>query len=182
MQQHIQKCALLKECCGEVLQILDQPIVGLRPVHGKVEAVFVALGRVREIASVGAIRDHEELGEFVERSLAVEALFAVAVNLIERFADCHTALLQLDLHKWQSIDEDRHVIAVEMITCLLELLDDLQLVTCHIALVEQVDVLDTAFVEDEIVDVIVMNLAGLVDDPVARTIEIGGNETRPFGI
>ena len=65
---------------------------------------------------------------------------------------------------------------------LFELFDDLHFVAGNVALVEKVNVLDAAIVEYEIVDVIVMDLAGLVDDPVAWAVQIGDNETRPFRI
>ena len=63
---------------------------------------------------------------------------------------------------------------------LLELLDDLDLVAADIGLISQIDVLDTAIIEDEVKDVVVVNLAGLVSGTVAGPIQIGFNEARPF--
>jgi hypothetical protein len=79
--------------------------------------------------------------------LAVEALLAVAVHLVEGLADGHAALLQLHLHQRQAIDQDGHVVAVGVAARLLELLDHLHLVAGDVLLVQQIDVLDAPVVK-----------------------------------
>ena len=92
-QQHLEQRVFLKEGGREVLQVLDQAVVRLRPVHGEVVAVFVALRGVGKVTAVGAIGNHKQLQKLEERVRAVEALFAVAVHLVEGLANRHPALL-----------------------------------------------------------------------------------------
>ena len=151
-------------------------------MHREVEAVFVPLRGVGEIAGIRAVGDDEQLQVFEQRIPAVEALLAIAVDLVEGFTDRHPALFQLHLHQRQAIDENRHIIAVGMAACLLELADDLAGVSQHVLFIEQVDVLDMAIVKNEIVDVVIVDLAGLFHDVVARAIQVGFHEARPFGV
>ena len=66
MQQYINEGVLLQEGRGEVFQVFNQGVVGLRPVHGEVKAVFVALRGVGKISRISAVRDHEQLQIFVQ--------------------------------------------------------------------------------------------------------------------
>ena len=77
-----------------VLQVFEQGVIGLRPVHGEVEAVFVALGGVGKVAGIGAVGDHKQLQKFIQRVVSVKALFAVAMHLIKRFTNGYAALFQ----------------------------------------------------------------------------------------
>ena len=56
----------------------------------------------------------------------------------------------------------------------------MQPVAGDIGLVEKGDVLDAAIIEDEIVDVVIVDLAGLVDDTVAWIVQIGADKALPF--
>ena len=93
MQQHLQQRIFLKKGSREILQIPDQLIVCLGPVHGKVVAVLIALHGVGEVPAVGTIGDHKQLQVFEEGVFLVETLLGIAVYLIERFPDSHTPLL-----------------------------------------------------------------------------------------
>ena|GEM_PF-2223547 len=93
LQEHFQQRVFLEKGRGKVFQVFDQRVVRLRPVHGEVEAVFIPLRRIGKVATVRAIRDHEKLQKLVEGVFRIEALFAVAVHLIEGFTNRHPALL-----------------------------------------------------------------------------------------
>ena len=92
MQQHIEQRVLLQEGGRKVLQVFDQAVIRLRPVHGEVKTVFVALGGVGKVAAVGAVRNHKQLQILEQRVGAVKALFAVAVYLVKGFTYRHAAL------------------------------------------------------------------------------------------
>ena len=104
VQQHIQQRVLLEESGREVLQVFDQGVIRPCPIHGEVEAIFVALGGVGKVAAIGAVGDHKQLQILEQGLLAVEALLTVAVYLIEGFTNRHAALFQLHLHQRQAID------------------------------------------------------------------------------
>ena len=102
------------------------------------------------------------------------------MNLVERFPNGDATLFQFNLHQWQPVYQDGHIVAVRVRARLLELLDDLNFVAADIGLIDQIDVLDTAIIEDEVKDVVIMYFAGLVCGTVAGPIQIGLNEALPF--
>ena len=171
VQQHLEQGLLLEEGGREVLQVQNPAVVRLRPVHGEVEAVFVALRGVGKVARVGAVGNHKQLQILEQRVRAVEALFAVAVHLIKRLADGHAALLQFHLHQRQAVDQNGHVVAVGVRAGLFKLLDHLQLVASDGFFIEQVNVLDAPIVKHKVVDVVVVHLAGLLHHTVAGLVQ-----------
>ncbi len=74
MQQHIEQRIFLKESRGKVFQVFNQAVIGLRPVHGEVVAVFIALGGVGEITAIGAVGNYKQLQVLIQRMFAVKAL------------------------------------------------------------------------------------------------------------
>ena len=181
-QQHLEQRVFLKERGREILQVLDQAVVRLRPVHGEVVAVFVALRGVGKVTAVSAVGNHKQLQKLEQRIRAVEALFAVAVHLVEGLANGHTALLQFHLHQRQAVDQNRHVIAVGLRARLLKLLDDLHLVAGNVLFVQQIDVLDAPIVKHKVVDVVVVHLAGLFDNAIAGLVQPALYKALPFHI
>lgn len=117
--------------------------------------------------AIRAVRDHEDLEVLEERTVRFEALLAVTVDLVERLPNGAAALFQLDLHQRQPVHKDGHIVAVRVRSGLLELLDDLYLVAADVTLIDEIDVLNPAVIEDEIEDVVVMELAGFVRHAVA---------------
>ena len=51
------------------------------------------------------------------------------MDLIEGLTDGDPSALELNVHQWKAIDEDGHIIAVGVASCLLHLVDHLHLVT-----------------------------------------------------
>ena len=180
MQQNAQQYAFLQERGGKVFQILNRMIVRPRPIHREIEAVFVALGGVGEIARVRAVGNHENLQEFEQRIFAVEALFAVTVHLIECFTHRHTALFQFNLHQRQAVYQHGNVIAVCMRAHLLKLVDNLHMVAGKVFLVQQIDVFQTAVIKSEIVNMVIVDFAGFVGNVFRRPVQIFRQKPRPF--
>ena len=101
---------------------------------------------------------------------AVKALFAVTMHLIEGFTNRHTAFLQLHVDQGQTIDQNRHIVAVGVAARLLKLLDYLHLVAGNVLFIQQVDVLNMAIVKHKIMNIVIMDFAGFIDDAVAGPI------------
>ena len=120
--------------------------------------------------------------EFEKRVFAVEALFAIAVYLVEGVPNRHATLLEFHLNQWQAVDQDRDIVAVGMATRLLKLLDHLHLVASKVPLIEQVDVLNPTVIEYEVVDVVVVNLPSLINGTFACFVEKGFHEAQPLSI
>ena len=111
---------------------------------------------------------------------AVEAFLAIAVYLIEGFTNGHATFLQLDLYHGQAIDQNCNVIAVGMGAVLFKLLDHLQFVARHVLLIDQIDVLDAPVVKNEVINVVIVDLAGLIDNAVAGPVQICVIKSLPF--
>ena len=114
--------------------------------------------------------------------LTVEAFLAVPMHLVEGLTNRHAALFQLHLHQRQTIDQNRHVIAVGVTASLLKLFDHLHLVAGDVFLVQQVNVLDAPIVKNKVVNVIVVNLAGFLDDAVAGFVQKRFHKAKPLAI
>ena len=181
-QQHAEQGIFLEKSGGKVLQVFDQTVVGLCPVHGEVKAVFVAPGGIGEVAGIRAVGDDKDLQIFEQGMLAVEALLAVTMHLIEGLADGHAAFFKLYLHQGQAVDQDGHVITVGVRPGLFKLVDDLYRVAGNVLFVKEANILDVAVVKNKVIDVIVMNLAGFVHKTVAGLVQPGFHKAFPLAI
>ena len=104
------------------------------------------------------------------------------MHLIEGLTNGDAAPFQFHLHQRQTVHQNRHVVAVGMRASLLKLLDDLQLVAGDVLFVQQVDILDMPVVEDKVVNIVVVNLAGFLDDALdvldEATLRVSGDAAR----
>ena len=114
--------------------------------------------------------------------LTVKALFAVTVDLIKGFTDRYTTFFKLNLYQWQPVHQDRHIIAVGMAAGLFKLLDYLHLVADNVLFIQQVYVFNSAIIKNEVMDIVIVDFAGFIDDAVAGLIEEGLNKSLPFTI
>ncbi|CAH0183788.1 hypothetical protein SRABI106_01161 [Rahnella aquatilis] len=167
---------------GKVFEVFYQRIVGLRPVHGEVEAVFIPLGGIGKVAGVGAVGNDKQLQVFEQGCVAVKALFAVAVYLIKGFANGHAAFFKFNLDQRQAIDQYRDVIAVSVRAGLLELLGDLHLVAHQILFINQVNVFQLAVIKSEVTNVVDMDFTGLVEAAVTRAVQVLLTEASPLPV
>ena len=154
----------MKEGGRKVLQIFNQFVSRVGPVHRKVETVFVAPYGIGKVARVRSVGDDKELQEFIQRLLTVEALLAVAVHLVEGFADGLSSLFQLHLHHGQPVDQDGHIVAVGLCAGLFKLVNHLHLVAGYILFIHQANVLDMPVIEHEVMDVIDLHLMYAIND------------------
>ena len=104
------------------------------------------------------------------------------MHLVERLAHSHPTLLEFHLYHRQSVHQDRHVIPILARALLFKLVDHLQFVARRVALVHEVNVLQSAVVEGEIVHRMILHLARLVGDGVARTVQVLAAQSFPLRI
>ena len=171
---------VLQEGGSKVLQVLDQFVVRLGPVHGEVEAVLVALGSVGEIAGIGTVGDHKNLQILVQRAIAVKAFFAVAMDLVESLTNGHATLFKLQLHQWQAVYQDGCIVAVGVAAGLFKLADHLHPVVGQILFVQQINVLNAPVIKHEVVYMVIVDFAGFFDNAVARLVQILDHKASPF--
>ena len=63
---------------------------------------------------------------------------------------------------------------------LFKLLNHLHFIAGNMVLVQQIDVLNMAIVKHKIMNIVIMNLAGLIDDTVAGFIQISFDKSAPL--
>ena len=128
MQKHLEERVALEEGRRKVLQVADWLVVCQRPVDRKVKAILIPRQRIGKVPCVGPVGDDKDLQILVERVLAVEALLTIPMHLIKCLTYRHATSLQLYLHHRQTVDQDRHVVAVCLTARLLKLIDHLHLI------------------------------------------------------
>jgi len=179
-QQDTEQGVFLEKGGGKVLQVLNQAVIRLRPVHGEVEAVFVALGGVGKVTAVRAVGNHKQLQVLEQGMLPVKAFLAVAMHLIEGLPNCHPPPFQFHLHQGQAIDQHGHIVAIGLAARLFKLVDHLHPVAGKVILVHQGNVLDMAIVKDKVIDPVVVDFAGFFHHAVAGLIQPGFHKALPF--
>ena len=105
---------LLEESGGKVLQVLNQSVIRLCPVHGEIKAVFIPLSGTGKVPGISPVGNHEELQVFKQGVIAVKAFLAVTVYLVKGFTNRHTAFFEFDLHQWKAVDQNGDVITVSV--------------------------------------------------------------------
>ena len=113
-EEDVEQGVFLKEGRRKVFQIFDQFIVCLGPVHGEIEAVLIAFGGVGKVAAVGAVGNDEDLQVLEEGVVGIQALFAVAVYLVEGLPKGNAPFLQFHLHQGEAVDKNGDIVAVGM--------------------------------------------------------------------
>lgn len=186
-----------KRLC-KIHQIGNDFVVPVRPEGGELKAVaglfgFVpslallfdvaAAGGVGIILRVGAVGDDENLDIFKQAACCPEAVALVALDLVERLADGHTAPLELDMYQRQTIDEDGHVVArVVLARGLLVLVEHLQSIVVDVFFVQQVDVFGRAAVLPQHLHMVKLNAARLFQDAVVCARDAVLEKARPLAV
>ena len=183
--EHRQQRVFGEERPREVHEVGDRVIGGVGPPRRELEGlggsgldlaparlVLSDLGQahgVGVVLGVGAVRDDEDLHVAEEPSPRPEGVALVAADLVEGVADGDSAPFEFDVDQGQSVDQDRHVVAVRARGgCGLVLVDDLQRVAVHVLFVNKVDVLRLTVVADQALDMVLLDAPRLFDDAVAR--------------
>ena len=84
------------------------------------------------------------------------------------------------MYQWQTIDQNSNIITVGLCSGLLKLVDYLHLVMGDVLFVGDVDVLNMSIVKNKIINVVIVNLAGLVYQGIPRSIQVFLYEPQPF--
>ena len=127
-----------------------------------------------------AVGDDEYLHVLVESAAAPEAVALVALDLVECLLDGDSAPLELDVHERQAVDQDGDVVAVVVGARLRVLVHDLQAVVVHVALVDELDVLDRAVVAVEHLHVVALDATRLLDDALVLGGDAALEEALPL--
>ena len=102
--------------------------------------------------------------------------------LVESLTNRHAALFQFDLHQRQAINQDSYVITVSVRACLFKLLDNLHFIAHEILFIYQIDVLKTPVIKNKVANIVDMDFTGLIQNAIARVVQILLRETPPLAV
>ena len=181
--QDIQKRMSGKECLCKVNQIRNDTIVGICPEGCKFKAVAclfllgltgvcilngIETGTVGVVLRIRTIRDNKDLSILKQPTSCPEGIPLVAIDLIEGFSDSNTSAFQFDMNERKSIDQNSNIISVIVLgsPCGTNhvLVDDLQEVIMDIFLINDGDVLGRTIITLKNLNIILLNLTGLLHD------------------
>ena len=167
----------------KIHQIRNDAVLCIRPEGGKLKAVagfsldtfpggcrlpdMVETGAVGIILGIGAIGNDKNLHILKKPRGRPEALPLVAVDLVERLPDGDAPAFEFNMYHGQAVDQNRYIIAVFMSSFRDGILvDDLQAVVVDVPFIQQIDIFRRAVVPAEDLDIIVLNTAGFLHDPI----------------
>ena len=134
-----------------------------------------------------AVTNHEKLHVLEQPRARPKTVPLVAVNLVERLTNVHTATLKLNVNHRQAIDQHGDVVAVRVVRAThaavdLVLVDDLQSVVVDVLLVEQSDVLGRAILAFKDLHVVFLDANRLFDDAVILASDLLRGELLPLAV
>ena len=125
-----------KEGDGKLFQVGDTHIIEVRPEESK--AMKHIPVRVGKILCIYAIGHYKKLNEVVQ---PVVGMLFVAHHLIDGFTDVNAAPFQFHLNKWKTVDEDCHIVAIDILPDNSCLVCDLKNILCVVGVEETRDTL-----------------------------------------
>ena len=199
--QHIQNGVLGEEGAGKVNEIGNHLIAGVRPKGGKLKTVAglllfrfaggcltdgIEAGTVGVVLGVGTVGDHENLHILKESAPRPEGIPLVAVDLVESLPNGYAPAFQFNVHQRQTINQNRHIIAIVMSGSLflayLILVDHLKAVVVNVFLINQGDIFGSTVIPSEYLHEILLNLPGLFHDMLIGVGNGIKKEPLPFSV
>ena len=133
---HLGDMAFIEECTGEIAQTIDAVVLFIRPVKG---LHFGLLALIGVIFCVHPVRDDKDLHILEKPKARCKALAMITIDLIKGFSDLNPPAFQLNMHQRQTIDQDRHIIAINAVAFLCDLMHHLKSVLAPFVGVEEID-------------------------------------------
>ena len=195
--QDVQNGVLRKECLCEVNKVCDNPVVPICPIRGKFKAVgsFLAVlpassvilldmacsGGVGIILCECAVGDYKNLHILVKPTTSPKAITLIAVDLVERFLDCHATAFQFHMNQRQTVHQNGNIISGIMFSdCFLILVDNLQSVIVDVLFVNQRDVHGSPVLTGQVLHIIFLNFSGLFHDALIGVGNLAFEKAVPF--
>ena len=195
--QDIQNGVLRKESLCEVHKICNNLVVSVCPIRSKLKTIggFLAVlpansvilfdvacsGGVGIILCECAVGDYENLHILIKPTASPKAITLIAVDLVERFLDCHTTAFQFHMNQRQTIHQNSYIISGIMLSgTFLILIDDLQPVVVDVLFVNQGDVHGRTVLTGQVLHIIFLNFSGLFHDALIGVGNLAFEKAIPF--
>ena len=190
---------LCKECLGKIYEIRYNTIIRISPKASKFKAVAgflflgfsgfcilysIMTGTVRVILRIRPVADNKDLDKLKQAAPCPERISLIPVDLIKRLPDWHSTTFQLNMYERQTIHQDSNIIPVIMF-CALVCADNilvyyLQAVIMNIGFINDCDILGTAIIPLQNLNIIFLDLSGLFLDMLVRISDRIRKKPAPF--
>lgn len=138
-------------------------------------------GRIGVVFRVRAVGDNENLHILIQPAASPKAIPLIAVDLIERLFDGHTAPLQFHMNQRQTVYQNRDIIAVIIVAAVFHILvDNLQTVVVDVLFIQQRNIDRRAVLAGQVLNVVLLDAAGLFFDAIVRIGDFILKEVIPF--
>lgn len=140
-------------------------------------------GRVGVVFCIRAVGDNENLYILIQTATSPKAVPLVTVDLVERLFDRHTAPLQFHMNQRQTVYQNRDIIAVIIVAVVFHILvDNLQTVVVDVLFIQQRDIDRRAVLAGQVLNVVLLDAAGLFFDAIVRVGDFILKKEVPFFI
>ena len=190
-----------KEGAGEVDEVWNHLVIGIRPEGGELKAVAglllfgfaggglpdgVKAGAVGIVLGVGAVGDDKNLHILEQATPRPEGIPLVAVDLVEGLSNGHSPAFQLNMYQRQAVDQHRHIVAVavfgSLLLAYLILVDDLETVVVDVLLIDEGDIFGGAVIPPQHLHKVLLDFPGLLHNMLVGVGDGIGEEPLPLPI
>ena len=150
--QNIQQRMAAEEGRREILQVVQQFVLGVTPVRSEFVAIAGSLSSCLSLAVLlldvvvasgvavvfgcRSVRDNEDLHKLKQCIVRPERLSSISVYLVESFFQQHPSALQFYMHQWQTVHQNADIISVLLSSAIYRvLIDNLRDIVVNIFLV-----------------------------------------------
>ena len=195
--QDIQNGMFRKESLCEVHKVCNNLVISVCPIRSKLKTIggFLAVlpansvilfdvacsGGVGIILCECAVGDDENLHILIKPTPSPKAITLIAVDLVERFLDCHSTAFQFHMNQRQTIYQNSYIISGIMLSSrFFILVNYLQSVIMDVLFVNQGDVHGSPVLTSQVLHIIFLNFSGLFHDTLIGIGNLAFEKAVPF--
>ncbi|CDC41005.1 uncharacterized protein BN621_01872 [Clostridium sp. CAG:352] len=118
---------------------------------------------IRIILCVCTIGDYKQLYILIQSAACPKAVTLVSIDLVKRFSNCVSSFFKLNMHQWQSVYQNRHIITSIMLSAIFFILVYyLQMIVMNVGFVDQFDVFYISVIKGNVLQILFLYFAGFL--------------------
>ena len=112
------------------------------------------------ILCMRTIGDYKQLYILIQSATCPKAVTLVSIDLVKRFSNCVPSLFKFNMHQWQSVYQNRHIITSIMLsTVFFILVYYLQMIVMNVGFVDQLDVFYISVIKGKVLQIVFLYFA-----------------------
>ena len=109
------------------------------------------------------VGDYKQLYILIQSAACPKAVTLVSIDLIKRFPNCVSSFFKFNMHQWQSIYQNRHIItSITLSAFFFILVYYLQMIIVNVVFVDQLDIFYVAVIKGEVLQTILLYFASFL--------------------